>query len=166
VKSQPTYEKKRYRTMNEIEVTAGGHERLVDTVILCNDAFRTDPVITYFLNSLKGEKFDQYRLSLFRALLKASALNQGIFYEARRSGPSEIGRDGSATKSHCCRGILMPPGTKLDGVVTIFSAGVLPVMWNLGLGGVSVGVPEYYSIFESTTDTMPENFERLRSSNR
>ena len=122
--------------MSDIELTAGGNERLPATVELYSDAFRTDPVISYFLNSLDGDELNTYRHSLFQALLKAAALNKGIWYEAHKPE----GADGLDSKNHCCRAVLMPPETVLDGIVTIFKAGVFGVVWNLGLGGVRVSL--------------------------
>lgn len=86
--------------------------------------FEDDPVIRYMLCAFKSEeKRIQYLPYYFDILIKAAALNHGIFDEAN---------DWSA----CA--VWMPPGCRIDNALTLLPAGFISLLWNCGAQGCSV----------------------------
>lgn len=83
------------------------------------DSFKTDPVITYLLHNIPETKRLAYLPQYFNALITAAALNDAIFTEI------------DDFKS-CIT--MMPPGKKVDNPWTMVPAGLLGLLWNIGLG--------------------------------
>ena len=98
-------------------------ERVGQAAELLCDAFKADPLITYFLAALSEQKKLAYPPAYFRALLTAAALNGATFEEV----------DDWAS---CA--VLVPPGMKIGNWVTILPAGFMGVLWNLGITGCVV----------------------------
>lgn len=67
-----------------------------------------------------------YLPKYFDGLLTAAALNKASFAEV--------------DNWKCC-GVLMPPGCRVDNIWTILPAGFIPMLWNIGVGGVQVKAP-------------------------
>ena len=70
------------------------------------------------------EQRRDYLPTYFSQVLTAATLNNGSIEEI----------DGWKS----C-GILMPPGCKVDNPRTLFQAGFLSALWNMGFGGINVG---------------------------
>lgn len=81
---------------------------------------RPDPVIRYMLSSLDPTARAAYMQEYFHTLLKAATLSTGIFQQA---------------DSWSCIAVWLPPGSRLDGPLTILRAGFIPCVLKLGLGG-------------------------------
>ncbi|KAK5132609.1 hypothetical protein LTR08_008808 [Meristemomyces frigidus] len=103
------------------QITTGGRERVPQTSILYSDSFRTDPTVTYMLANLSPPARHAYLYTYFTALVTGAALNHAVFSEA-------------ADFSSCL--VLMPPGCRADNPFTLLQAGLLGVLWNIGLKGV------------------------------
>jgi hypothetical protein len=82
-----------------------------------------DPVIRYMLDSMSSEKRAAYFLRYFEILLSAAALNSARFDEA----------DGW---SSCA--VWMPPGRRVDNPATLLPAGLISILWNIGIQGCRV----------------------------
>lgn len=91
-------------------------------------AFQTDPIVTYMLNGLTPEsKRHAYIPTLFNGFLTASVLNGGWLIQTPR------GVDGNP--GACA--LVLPPGADPANPWTMYQAGALGLVWNLGLTGVS-----------------------------
>ena len=98
-------------------------ERIDQAAELLSDAFRTDPLITYFLGALSKQKRLAYLPAYFTALLTAAALNGATFEEVHEWASCAV---------------LVPPGHKIDNWMTVLPAGFMGVLWNLGVTGCLV----------------------------
>lgn len=105
----------------DVKVTTSTGQDYIDrhTAVLAK-AFATDPAITYMLSSLTPEKRTAYHPQYMHILLRASMLNKGIFVEA---------------EDWSCAAVWMPPGERIDNELTILQAGLLGLLWNIGLKG-------------------------------
>ena len=99
-------------------------EWLSNAVNLLSKAFENDPVITYMLGSMRPEKRVAYLPKYFDALLTAAALNKATFEEVD-------------DWSSCS--VMMPPGHRVDNPLTMLPSGIIPLLWNVGIKGCSVG---------------------------
>ena len=88
------------------------------------EAFATDPVVHYMLNSLSDEERKSYMPTLFTAFLNACTLNNGTIYS--------IGTN----ESHSACVTFLPPGSDMANPWTWYSSGMLSVIWKLGFGGI------------------------------
>ncbi|QIX02323.1 hypothetical protein AMS68_007840 [Peltaster fructicola] len=106
--------------MTDSRITVGGAERIADTSKMYQDAFKDDPAFRYMLQHMSdGERY-AYLYRYFTKLLKAAALNHGIF--------EEIEYFSSAT-------VVLPPGKRLDNPLTLLPAGLASFLWEVGLRG-------------------------------
>lgn len=95
-------------------------ERVQNATEVLSKAFEVDPTITYLLNSMSKEQRLACLPQCFSALLTAAALNHASLDEA-------------GDWKSC--GVLVPPGCKIDNPLTLLPAGLLSVLWTIGLGG-------------------------------
>ena len=109
-------------------ITTAGQERVARVSALYKEAFNTDPAITYMLTNLSSAARQSYLFTYFSALLTAAALNGAQFIEANDF-------------SSCM--VLIPPGRRVDNPWTLLPAGLLGVVWNLGLKGLWRMLGEY-----------------------
>ncbi|KAL1881861.1 hypothetical protein Daus18300_000914 [Diaporthe australafricana] len=86
-------------------------------------AFHGDPVYAWLLHTFDSSEHDSVRLKLFRAFFTQCALNNGMFIE--------VGGFGAC-------GLLMPPGATAENPWTLLQAGLLPALWNIGVGTFKV----------------------------
>lgn len=108
--------------------TSGSKERILPIADLYQDAFRDDPVISYFLCSLNRTQRHQYLHEYFTCLGTAAALNDATFSEA------------DDWKSAM---IVLPPGKYIDNPWTLIPAGLFQVLWKLGFAGCWRMLGEY-----------------------
>ncbi|KAF2168866.1 hypothetical protein M409DRAFT_20879, partial [Zasmidium cellare ATCC 36951] len=108
--------------MAEVKITTAenGHEYKDEAANRLAKIFRDDPIIRYMLSSLDPTARAAYMQEYFHTLLKAAALSAGIFQQAA---------------SWSCIAVWLPPGSRLDGPLTILRAGFIPCILKLGLGG-------------------------------
>lgn len=85
-------------------------------------------MIAYMLNNLDPAARRAYMPDYFKCLVTASVLNRGTISEA--------------TNWQSCA-IVMPPGSDIGNPWTLVPAGLLGVMWTLGLGGARKALVEY-----------------------
>jgi hypothetical protein len=105
-------------------------DRLLPAAALLAPVFETDPVITWLLSSLPSAAArSSYLPTYFRTLLKAAALNDAVFDEI--------------DDWKCCS-VLIPPGKRVDNTWTLIPAGLLSVLWTLGISGCRVGAFFYW----------------------
>ena len=90
--------------------------------------FETDPVINFMLCSMSEEERLAYLPDFFKALLTAAALNDASFEEV---------------SSWECSGVMMKPGRRADTWYTLIPAGMIGMIWTLGLGGVRVSFERF-----------------------
>ena len=109
-------------------------DRVHQSSLLYKDAFADDPVIAYMLCSLSPEARHEYLYTYFTKLMTASALNGGIF---------EVADDWSS----CL--ILIPPGKHVDNTWTLLPAGILGLLWKIGLHGCRRMLTEYEPMTEA-----------------
>lgn len=86
-------------------------------------SFHHDPVYTYIMHDLADAERAVYLPKLIQSVVRSSILNGGEVCEAD---------DWSAC------GVAMPPGRRADSVGSLLQAGLLPVLWNLGISGCKV----------------------------
>lgn len=106
--------------MTSPTITAGGKERVDTASALYKNAFRNDPVLAYMLGELSTKDRHAYLYSYFRALLTAAGLNDARFLEAE---------DWSSAA------VIMPPGKRVDNFWTLLPAGLVGMVWRVGLKG-------------------------------
>lgn len=106
--------------MSQPTITSGGPEYISRTADLYGVVFRDDPVIVFMLQSLVREKRHAYMRAYYMALMTQAGLNGAIFDEAG---------------DYLSCSVLMPPGTAIDNPWTMLSAGILGLLWNVGIGG-------------------------------
>jgi hypothetical protein len=85
--------------------------------------FKEDPAIKYMLCDLPEDERLAYLPTYIHSLLKASALNDGVFQEAN---------------DWSCAAIWMPPGKRVDNMWTVIPAGLFGAVWKLGIKGLKV----------------------------
>ena len=90
--------------------------------------FTEDPAIRYMLCDLPDDERLAYLPTYMHCLLKASALNDGIFQEAN---------------DWSCAAVWMPPGKRVDNTWTVLPAGLLGALWKLGIKGLKVSTQDY-----------------------
>ncbi|KAF4552575.1 Acetyltransferase (GNAT) domain-containing protein 1 [Elsinoe fawcettii] len=104
-----------------IASTAGKDLDAIDRIAkLYQDAFRDDPAIVYMLCKFSAEERQKHLYYFFRTLMKAAALNDGVF-EQRGDWKS-------------CS-VLMLPHHYADNFWTLLPAGLPGAVWNLGFKG-------------------------------
>lgn len=113
--------------MAEIKTATNKTERVQRGARLYEEAFRDDPVIRYMLGLPEKSK-DDYLCRYFRCLLTAASLNGATFTEMD-------------DWSSCC--VTMSPGQRIDNFWTLLPAGMLGIVWHLGLGGLRRIMMEY-----------------------
>lgn len=96
-------------------------ERLDRSVQMLAPEFLDDPVFAWLLHTMQDHK--SYLHKLFHSLVKASVLNGGIVFEAGNWG--------------CCA-VVLPLGKDVGNPLTIFQAGLISVVLNVGLSGTKV----------------------------
>ncbi|KAF4555211.1 Hypothetical protein D9617_3g022830 [Elsinoe fawcettii] len=114
--------------MTKVTITTGGEERMHSAAALYAKVFRDDPVLNYMMCDLTAEQHRNYFYTYFTCLMKASALNGGLF--------QETGDWKSAS-------IIIPPGRRVDNPWTLISAGMLGMLYQLGFGGLKRMLWEY-----------------------
>lgn len=85
--------------------------------------FTEDPTLRYMLCDLSDADRLAYLPAYIHILLKASALNAGAFQEAA---------------DWSCAAIWMLPGKRIDNHWTVIQAGLVGVVWKLGIKGCKV----------------------------
>ena len=90
---------------------------------LISKTFTTDPVIRFMLSSLPDNDRLAYLPAYISTLLKAAAINDAVFEEAN---------------DWACCAVWMPPGKQVDNPLTMLQAGILGVLWRIGVGGCKV----------------------------
>lgn len=101
-------------------------ERIQKVADILAGSFGHDPVYTYVLNGLGDSERTNYLPKFIHSVVKSCVLNGGIVFEAG---------DWAAC------GVAMPPGTRPDsGVWTLFQAGLLSVLWSVGISGCMVKI--------------------------
>lgn len=98
-------------------------ERVDRTVQALTLAFHGDPVYTWLLHTFDSSDHDSVRRELLRAFFTQCALNDGIFIEVDNYGSC---------------GLLIPPGAAAENSWTLLQAGIVPALWNIGLGTFKV----------------------------
>lgn len=98
-------------------------ERIKKIADILAGSFGHDPVYTYVLNTLDDSDRTSYLPKFLHSVVKSCVLNGGKVFE--------VG-DWSAC------GVAMPPGTKPDSVGTLMQAGLLSVLWKIGISGCKV----------------------------
>ena len=83
-----------------------------------------DPIIIFLMNGKTREARLAYLPTYFEVLTRAAVLNDATI--------TEIGDFKACT-------LWMPPGKRPDNWATIFQAGLIGCLWNIGFGGVWVG---------------------------
>ncbi|KAJ0115560.1 hypothetical protein J7T55_010382 [Diaporthe amygdali] len=121
-------------------VISGGKERVDRTVQALTPAFRGDPVYTWLLHTSNSSDHESVRFKLLRAFLTQCALNNGLFIEVDDYGSC---------------GLLIPPGAAAENPWTLLQAGIIPALWNIGLGTFKRAFLEYAP---STERMMEEAF--------
>ena len=96
---------------------------LPQATALLTRAFAEDPVIQFMLCDLSNAEKREYLPEYMHVLLKASMLNDAAFQEAN---------DWS-----CCA-VWMPPGKRVDNLWTVLPAGLIGVLFKLGISGCKV----------------------------
>ena len=97
---------------------------MLDAVASLNGrAFDNDPVLAYMLLDMSQDKRLAYLPKYWSKLIKAAVLNDGIITEA----------DGWKSAS-----VMVPPGRSVDNIWTLLPAGVLAVLWRIGIPGLRV----------------------------
>jgi ribosomal protein S18 acetylase RimI-like enzyme len=94
-------------------------------------AFAHDPVISYMLNNLTRAARLAYLPAYFRALLTAATLNGASISEA----------DGWAS---CA--VVMPPGADVGNPWTLVPAGLVGILWTLGVRGCWKMIGEFEGV--------------------
>lgn len=115
-------------------VTSGGIDRLDKTVDLIVPMFEDDPIYTFFLCSKPEVTRKRDLHLLLYPMMKSCALNDSHLIEAG---------DWAA----CA--ILLPPGRKADGIMTLLRVAILPTM-ELGLSVVFRLLSDYMGAVESS----------------
>ncbi|KAK2613191.1 hypothetical protein N8I77_000118 [Diaporthe amygdali] len=115
-------------------------ERVDRTVQALTPAFRGDPVYTWLLHTFDSSDHDSVRRELLRAFFTQCALNDGLFIEVDDYGSC---------------GLLIPPGAAAENPWTLLQAGIVPALWNIGLGTFKRAFLEYAP---STERMMEEAF--------
>ncbi|KAK4541434.1 hypothetical protein LTR36_008035 [Oleoguttula mirabilis] len=101
-----------------ITTAAAGPDRVPQAATLYASAFRTDPVITYMLSNLAPATRAAYLPTYFTSLLTAATLNAALF---------------SHTRDYSSCLVLLPPNRRVDNPWTLLPAGILRMLWRLGL---------------------------------
>lgn len=109
-------------------------------------AFRHDPVLQFFLNSVDKRQHDQLRPQMFTVFLECGALNEGLFYHAV---PVDGGSGGG------CRALVMKPGKSIDGTITGLRAAFRGSFSLLSLGP---GVLKVGQILSTILSSRPYDF--------
>ncbi|KAL7009393.1 hypothetical protein EMMF5_001024 [Cystobasidiomycetes sp. EMM_F5] len=104
--------------VHSLTVTTGAAERAEDALAVIVSAFGDDPAVRYITRRFQEPQRLEYLPHYMRALVKAGGLNGGIF--------DEIGNWGATA-------IWMPPGKRVDNPLTLLPAGMLGVLYNIGL---------------------------------
>jgi hypothetical protein len=78
------------------------------------------------LCSLSDNARNEYMQQYFNTLIKAAALNDAVFQEAN---------------DWSCIAVWMPPGRRVDNPWTLYQAGFVSCLFNLGVGGCKVCAP-------------------------
>lgn len=86
-------------------------------------AFRADPCVTYILSSVDADRLDATRERMFQAFFTAATLNDATIEEA--------------DDWQSC-GVFLPPGKKVANPWTLIPAGLIPLLFKIGLGGCTV----------------------------
>jgi hypothetical protein len=87
--------------------------------------FTEDPAIKYMLCDLSESERLAYLPTYMHSLLKASALNDGAFQEAN---------------DWLCAAVWMPPGKRVDNPWTFIPAGMIGMLFKLGIKGCKVSI--------------------------
>lgn len=97
-------------------------------------AFQTDAIVAYMLNGLKdAEARSAYIPTLFNSFLTASILNGGWLIHTPKTADGELG---------ACA-LVLPPGADPANPWTMYAAGALGLIWNLGWSGVERIMTDY-----------------------
>lgn len=104
------------------------------TSALYKDAFQHDPVVTYLLNNFSVSARQAYLLTYFQRLLGAAGLNAAEFLEA----------DDWASAA-----VIMPPGSRVDNLWTLIPAGLIGMVYQVGLRGSYRMLGEYVPLADS-----------------
>lgn len=115
----------------KVIVTTSDHSQIPQTADLYVDAFRKDPLVNYFTNSVGTEKREQLRPHVFKLFLELGALNEGVYYHAAIN---------DATAGRGCRAMIMKPGKSIDGTITALRAFFRGSMSLLALGPSAIYV--------------------------
>ena len=99
-------------------------ERIKDASGLFSKAFEADPPLTYVLSSMGVRQRLEYIPTAFDAVLTAAAMNKASFDEVE-------------DWKSC--GIMLPPGYHHDNPLTLLPAGLVGVLWAIGIRGGKVG---------------------------
>lgn len=113
---------------NEHAITTSGMDYLPQATALHGESFKTDPVINFMLNKLSPEERQPYIPTWMGQLLKAEGLNGGIFDEV---------------DSFASSALWIPPGQNMDNLRTYWEAGLLSVIYHLGISGVKKMLWDY-----------------------
>ncbi|KAF2757159.1 hypothetical protein EJ05DRAFT_477377 [Pseudovirgaria hyperparasitica] len=120
--------------MTTITIEEGGKEFAGPAGRTLSKCFNDDPVIRFIVHTLPEPRRLAYLPKLFDTFAHAGAINGATFYSAN-SWQSAV--------------ILMPPGSSLDGPLTVIRAGFLSVLWHAGLDGAKRMLWEYTPILDA-----------------
>ncbi|KXJ86886.1 hypothetical protein Micbo1qcDRAFT_236647 [Microdochium bolleyi] len=103
-------------------VTSGGKERLDHAVQMLSPEFYDDAVFRYLHSTFQDDEKRHAFVHVFmRVLVKSALIEHGMVLEVSNWGAA---------------GVLVPPGARLDGTLTLVRAKAVPAMLKLGLKNV------------------------------
>lgn len=127
-------------------MTDGTSARLAAAAALHSKMFVTDPVLNFLLHSMDPVKFKSYFPTYMYVLLKAGALNGATFDEAWTSStppPANAAPDDPTPPA--CSAVWVPPGRKVDDWRYFVPAGMVGMLFNVGLGACKRMLGDYQS---------------------
>lgn len=120
-------------SVNQMNIPVDAIDR---TVELLTSAFYADPVYRWFLHDFPLSQYPNILPKFFRPFLVQALLNDALLIEAGNS-------------SSC--GLIVPPGSRLENPWTILQAGLMPAVWNVGIGTLKIYSNDCFASYPSFT---------------
>jgi hypothetical protein len=149
------------RTKPRICVThASGREYESRTTPVLCDAFRTDPLMTYYLNKVPVPSRQPTLERLIHLISTAATLNGAEFYEAGTPALDE-----ESAQQFQCAAMFMPPGQAVDNLNLsawwkLLQQGVLSLIWRTGITAFLKLLVEYPALGERAKETVLSKTEQ------
>jgi hypothetical protein len=130
---------------------ASGEEYESRVTPALNDAFRTDPLMAYYLNRIPGASRLPIQEMLIHLISTAATINGAEFYEAGALGDDESEYQATPQPKFQCVAMFMPPGKAVDDLglnawCTLLKQGVLSLIWRTGISSFLKLLFEYPSL--------------------